>query len=90
MSGEFAQSHVSSKFAQAQRGKAQLKSSQAGRTNPTSDKSDLDEVGTLRLDPGESLFDYSPLRLNSLRHGRLAGTPMSRPVSSNRTNNDQG
>ena len=49
---------------------------------------DVDDVGTLHLDHGEGLFDYSPLKLASLRQVNQVGkatphTAFSGPISSN-------
>ena len=60
-------------------------------SQPNTDN-DLDDVGTLRLDSGEGLFDYSPLKLasfksyaaNAINQQRtVLGTPNSGPISSN-------
>ena len=55
---------------------------QSTRQSPSPDRSDLDDVGTLRLDQGEGLFDYSPLKFASFRekidNNRAGlGTPVS-------------
>ena len=54
---------------------------------PTTAEADVDDAGTLRLDAGDGLFDYSPLKLQSFKRGLntlggAPGTPRSGPAGS--------
>ena len=53
-------------------------------SSPSPDRSDLDDVGTLRLDQGEGLFDYTPLKFASFREKADNNrTALGTPISSN-------